>query len=260
MVQQSPRDKGLSALGPPRFFHQTEAPLTYFLRLAIFVDWYCLFFESPSVLETIGAMQESLNILEVPTLFSENKHSTYGLIMILIWSYRALIPIAFSLTTSNFIRDGYDSGVITTAPKHRCGRRPSNMELCGSPKYYKPILRKAIQDWIHRCLYTERFRKRDECYRYSAIGAFGILMHWLNESVGHGLQSAQHYLSEVLQYICHQMVGRWNTGVLRGSKFMERTKSYINVFISEGLYSWMEKTSIERRVVTERGIKKTKTK
>jgi len=149
-----------------RLFHVVEPPLARFSPQVIEIDWDRLIAKRPTVIETtdmIGTTPMYLLKPKILVLLDAEKYPTFRLILDLMWTTGARISEVLALTSSSFIDDGYDFGVILKSLKQRPGR-PTKKALQRSPKRYVPIMDLLLQDRIQSYLYAGKFRKAERIF------------------------------------------------------------------------------------------------
>ena len=163
MVQNILPDGRFHSAHPVRLFQPTEQPAVEYPIQSVQIDWGRLMAKRALVLKTIDAMPPYLLKPEIMMLLDAEKHSTYRLILDLMWTTGARVSEVLALTPSSFIDDGYDFGVILKTLKQRPGR-PSKTSLQRSPKRYVPINDRLLEDRIRSYLHTGHFKKTQRIF------------------------------------------------------------------------------------------------
>jgi len=234
MVQNILPDDRFHQRRPVRLFQPAEPPDVVFPIQSVQIDWDRLIAKRALVLRTIDAMPVYLLKPEIVALLDAEKHPTYRLILDLMWTTGARISEVLALTSSSFIDDGYDFGVILKTLKQRPGR-PSKASLQRSPKRYVPINDHLLEDRIRSYLHTGHFKKRQRIFPMTRqtvnrhihalverVGGapFSISCHTFRHSFAIHLLLHARPLKIVSQFLGHQSI--------------ESTEVYTNVLTIDG--------------------------
>ncbi|WP_288363815.1 site-specific integrase [uncultured Spongiibacter sp.] len=234
MVRIQDSSGAFPAPRPKRLFYPYTPRLDTFPIQHVQIDWQRLIAKREMVLDTVDAMPAYLLKPEVLGLLDAEKHSTYRLILDLMWTTGARISEVLALTPSHFVDDGYDFMVVLRTLKQRPGR-PTKVQLARSPKRAIPIVDPLLIDRIQSYLYAGHFRK-DERIFTMARQTVNRHIHDLVERVG----------DASINITCHTF---WHSfaihlllygrplkivSQLLGHKSIESTEIYTNVLTADG--------------------------
>jgi site-specific recombinase XerD len=146
-----------------RLFTRHERPLVSFPIQSVVIDWDRLVAKRPLVLDTIDAMPAYLLKPEILGLLNAEKDPMYRLVLDLMWTTGARVSEVLALTTSSFVDDGYDFGVVLKTLKQGAGR-PSKASLVRSPKRYVPIADPLVKDRIQSYLWAGKYKTGERIF------------------------------------------------------------------------------------------------
>jgi len=236
MVQNTLIDSGFPNTQPAKLFHPVEEPLIRFPIQSVRIDWDRLIAKRPTVLDTIDAMPVYLLKPEILVLLDAEKHPTRRLVLDLMWTTGARVSEILALTSTSFVDDGYDFGVILKTLKQRAGR-PSKASLQRSPKRYIPIVDHLLQDRIQSFLYAGHFKKAERLFPMARQTVNRHIKELVERVGGAPFSISAHTFrhSFAIHLLLHGRPLKYVSQLL-GHKSVDSTEIYTNVLTVDGAH------------------------